>query len=105
MSDKVTLGNLEFWVHPIGTNYKDEPGVYAFMLLESAGWAIKYIGEADSLKSRLSDDLKQHHRYNAAVTKHGSTHLATRIVTGDRQVRLDLETRLRGLYDPPCNRQ
>ena len=64
-----------------------------------------YAGEAEDLKDRLYTNLKQHHRYDCAVTNGKSTHLATRIVSGGKKARLDLETKLREDYDPPCNRQ
>lgn len=110
MADKLPLtdsngNNHNFWLHPIGTNYKDEPGVYAFARNDSKAWTIVYIGETDSLKTRLTDQLKQHHRYQCAVVNEKATHLLTRIVAGGDQARLDLETGLRQAYEPACNRQ
>lgn len=105
MADKVTIDGLEFYVHPIGTNYKDVAGVYVFLASSENKWRIRYIGETESLKSRLTDKLLQHHRYECAVTRGKATHIATRAVAGGKTARLDLETRLRGLFDPPCNRQ
>lgn len=95
----------KFGLYPIGTNFKDEPGVYAFVRNDSEAWTIVYIGETDSLKTRLTDQLKQHHRYQCAVVNEKATHLLARIVAGGDQARLDLETGLRQAYEPTCNKQ
>ena len=110
MAETLTLeddrGNSnEFALHPIGTNYKEEPGVYAFIREENDAWTIVYIGETDDLKDRLTTRLKQHHRYQCAVVQEKASHLLTRIVGESDQARLNLETRLREHYDPVCNRQ
>ena len=110
MADQLLLhdatGNkFKFYRHPIGTNYKDLPGVYAFVRDDGEQWTIVYIGEAESLKDRLFTNLKQHHRYQCAVETEGASDFLTRTVSGTDEVRLDLETRLRQNYDPACNRQ
>lgn len=105
MADKVKLDGLEFYIHPVGTNYVDQGGVYAFLKVVGSQWVINYIGETESLKSRLTQNLKQHHRYDCAVARGKATHIATRLVTGGKQARLDMETRLRNVFDPPCNKQ
>ena len=105
MSEKVDLDGVSFSVHRIGTNYKAEPGVYAFLRDNGDKWGVRYVGETDDLKDRLTINLLTHHRYNCAVTNGKSTHLATRIISGGKKSRLDLETRIRNRYDPPCNRQ
>ena len=110
MVDKLPLedasGNkYDFWLYPIGTNFKKAAGVYAFARDDGNAWAIIYIGEAEDLKDRLYTRLKQHHRYKCAVQDESATHLLTRLVAGGEQARLDLETSLRRHYDPVCNRQ
>lgn len=108
MADTITLtdedGNdYAFGVHAIGTNYKALGGVYCFAGITNGAWNIAYIGETDSLKRRLTDDLNAHHRYQCA-TRNGATHFFTRLVS-DAEERLRVEASLRRRYDPPCNRQ
>lgn len=103
--DKITVCGVTFSVHPVGTNYKDAPGVYAFLRDDPDGWDAIYIGETESLKDRLTTNLLRHHQYDCAVKKNGATHIATRLVTGGRKARLDLETKLRNAYSTPCNEQ
>ena len=62
MAEQMSLsdgaGNdFNFWLHPIGTNYKEEPGVYAFARDDGNAWTIVYIGEADDLKCSNSDPI------------------------------------------------
>lgn len=109
MADTITLetdtgaGHV-FHVNPIGTNYKKEPGVYAFAREDDDGWAIIYIGETDNLWRRLSDELANHHRIGCVMGQN-ATHLFVRIVKGGNQARVDLETGLRRQYSPHCNQQ
>lgn len=105
MANTINLAGIKFHVHPIGTRYKREPGVYAFLRQSGSGWGVLYVGEAESLYDRLTAGLRSHHRYDCAVKRSGATHIAARIVAGDRSVRLGLETALRSHFEPPCNRQ
>ncbi len=93
-----------FWLHPIGTNYFELPGVYVFCTLAGGLWYAKYVGETDNFARRLSDELKSHHRWDS-IRAHGATHICTRVVEGGNAERLRIETDLRHGLNPPCNRQ
>jgi excinuclease UvrABC nuclease subunit len=92
-----------FYLHEIGTDYKDEPGNYIFARLSNNTWVPIYIGETDSLKDRLYTNLTSHHKYDCAVNMNGATHFFTRITSGGEQARLDIETDLVHAFNPPCN--
>ena len=95
---------LKFWLHPIGTNFKAVPGVYAFAKDGDDVLTILYVGETSNLKNRLYTNLENHDAL-PCVRQRGGDMLLTRVVQGERQVRLDLETHLRHTFDPPCNEQ
>ena len=98
-------GRYRFQLDPIGTSYKDIPGVYMFCKLASNGkWDVVYVGETDSLWRRLTNELKAHHSIRSAIS-HGATHICTLHVPGDRSRRLYIETDLRNALRPPCNKQ
>lgn len=49
------LGRYTYWVYPINTTFKDEPGNYIYARRNSAGeWEYVYIGESSSLSQRLA---------------------------------------------------
>lgn len=41
----------------------------------------------------------------ACAKRHGATHVHAHLTPGGDQVRLDEETDLRRLWDPPCNKE
>jgi hypothetical protein len=58
--------NQEFLIHPSDADHvPDAPGVYVFARKHGANFEPIYIGQADSLKTRLSQHLKQ----NVALMK------------------------------------
>jgi hypothetical protein len=96
-------GEYRYWVHPIGTMFKNDPGNYAFAKRNGVGSATPiYFGEAESLKKRLNDSV--HERLECA-RRNGANVVCAHLTAGDRQVRLDEEADLRARWDPVCNRQ
>ena len=96
--------DYKFWLHPVGENYKASSGVYIFAKLGSDTWEPIYIGECESFKERLTDNLEQHHRFDC-ILKEGATHLFSMIVDGGLAKREGIETNLRQSFQTPCNRQ
>jgi hypothetical protein len=97
--------NYTLFVHPIGTEYRDVPGVYAFVKRgHDLNWLAVYIGETGSLYRRLCLELSQHHQLPAAL-REGATHLATMAVDGGLSAREGIETDLRRAISTPCNLQ
>lgn len=95
----------EFQLHPIGTAYFPKPGVYIFCRdIGRGSFSALYIGETESFKRRLTDELEAHHSLDA-VRRHGATHICTLHVTGNLTDRLSIETDLRHALNPPCNKQ
>jgi hypothetical protein len=94
-----------FEIDPIGTIYKNRPGVYAFVRrLPDGSWDVIYIGETESFYSRLSQGLTAHHQWES-IARAGATHIATMHVPGGLRIRERIETDLRHAIPTPCNRQ
>lgn len=93
-------------LHEIGTAFSAVPGVYIFCTpgTMAGRWAQKYVGECESFKERLSDNLENHHRWDC-IKRERATHICVMQVNGGKQARLIVETDLRKRLDPPCNRQ
>ena len=90
-----------YWIYKIGTSFKDSPGNYIFTKETSPDrWTPLYIGEAESLKERLSD-----HEKMPCVTRNGGTHVHTHISSSDANVRRAEESDLLDKWDPVCNKQ
>ncbi len=49
-----------FTVYEIGEDLPDASGLYIFAVPEGDGWRPVYIGETESLKTTLTDDLTSH---------------------------------------------
>jgi len=96
----------EFQLAALGTiNYFDVEGVYIFCKdVGSNHYSPIYVGETDSLKRRLNDELEGHHALQA-IRHQGATHISAMVVRGDRAKRLYIETDLRNGLKPPCNKQ
>lgn len=91
----------KYWVHPIGTLLKAEPGNYIFAKLNGEGlWEPVYIGETEDLSSRFDD-----HHAKSCIVRNGATHVHAHLTYGDRYVRLGEETDLRSNYRTHCNKQ
>lgn len=95
----------EFEHYAIGTAFNALPGVYIFCGMHADGrWYAKYVGQTDNFARRLDDELALHHRLDCA-RRAGATHICAMVVHGGDAARLEIETHLRQLQNPPCNRQ
>ena len=92
----------EYWVYPLGTNFADKPGNYAFAKRGSSRIEPTYFGETESLKTRLNDN--EHERL-ACAKRNGATLICAHTNGSGRDARLAEVKALRDAYDPPCNRQ
>ena len=88
------------------TLFRNLPGVYIFIRMESNQLVPLYIGQTKNLENRIGLlQFKEHHQYEC-INKNGYTHIATLIVYGGKQKRLDIETDLRNYYvSSTCNQQ
>ncbi|MCS0494196.1 hypothetical protein NVS89_03735 [Ancylobacter sp. MQZ15Z-1] len=94
---------FELW--PIGTVFRDHPGVYIFCKPAANGnWDAVYIGETKSFQSRLTDGLAQHHQW-VSIVHCGASHLCVMHVPGGLTLRERIETDLRRHIKTPCNLQ
>lgn len=89
----------KYWVHPIGTSFKDEPGNYIFAKVSQGEWTPLYIGETSSLQDRLPG-----HEKLPCVERNSGTHVHAHITSGGKQARLAEESDLLQAFNPPCNR-
>jgi len=92
-------------LHLLGTAFRAVPGVYIFCFPNAEGyWVPVYIGQAESLKDRLTDRLASHHQWES-IKACGATHVCTMLVEGGLAKRLEIETDLRHAFKTPCNLQ
>jgi excinuclease UvrABC nuclease subunit len=90
--------SYKYWIHPLGTSFKDEPGNYIFAKKNASGkWVPVYIGQTKSLRDRLSN-----HNEEPCAKKHGATHIHTH-TSGAEDERLVEESDLVKKWSPPCN--
>jgi len=88
-----------YWIHPIGTEFKKEPGNYIYARESTPGhWSPAYIGQTSSLGDRLAD-----HEKESCARRNGATHVHAHTTTGGEQARLGEEADLIRRWDPPCN--
>ena len=73
-------GEYTYWVYPINTTFKDEPGNYIYAKRNSAGvWQAVYIGQSSSLSQRLASlDAEQ------AALRFGATHILAHLNPDER---------------------
>jgi predicted GIY-YIG superfamily endonuclease len=90
----------QYWIHPINTEFKDSPGNYIFAKETKPGhWLPVYIGQTNSLKTRLAD-----HEKEACAKRNGATHIHAHTSGGEAE-RLSEEKDLITHWKPPCNEQ
>jgi len=88
-----------YWINPIGTAFKDEPGNYIYAKKNTqSNWVAQYIGQTESLKDRLAD-----HEKEICSKRHGATHVHAHVNSDGKQARLSEESDLTDNYNPPCN--
>lgn len=90
----------EYTVCRFDLPWNDVPGIYIFVRWSGSAWVPLYIGQADSLKSRL---CASHECWPKAVAL-GATHVLARWVP-NALARETEERRLIEAYDPPLNVQ
>ena len=90
----------KFWIYPLGTAFKDSPGIYGW-LKETAPGTFRpvYFGQTGSLRDRHGGD---HHK-EAEVKRNGATHICARVTSGTEAQRLAEEKDLIENYKPVCN--
>lgn len=88
-----------YWIHPIGTAFKDEAGNYIYAKETSPNeWAPVYIGQTSSLKDRLADHDKE-----PCAKKNGATHVHAHTDSAGEAARLGEEADLVERWAPVCN--
>ena len=88
-----------YWIHPIGTEFKDEPGNYIYAKDNTpSGWAAVYIGETSSLKDRLAN-----HEKEPCAKKNGASHVHAHTQSGGEPIRRAEEKDLIENHHPVCN--
>ena len=107
MAEETTLwpgasgAQYRYWIHKIGTSFKDSPGNYVFAKKTSPGhWTPIYIGETESLKDRLSD-----HEKMPCIKRNGGTHIHAHLTCSDADASRAEESDLLEKWDPPCNKE
>ena len=97
--------NYRFIIRPKITFFSSEPGIYIFLRSEANSVTPIYIGETKDFDNRIGSGFRDHDRYEC-INKNRYTHIATLIVYGGKQKRLDIETDLRNNYTSSvCNQQ
>ena len=81
-------------------------GVYVFCKRSPIGnqWLAVYVGETDDFNDRLNVNLKNHHRWDC-IQRERATAVCIYYVAGVKANRTTIETDLRAVLNPPCNRQ
>ena len=90
----------DYYVHPVGTAFKCEPGNYIFAKATPKGWEPVYIGESESLGDRC---CSEHEKWDLAI-RHGATHIHCHLNL-NKSARLTEETDLIRGWNTPCNDQ
>ena len=91
-----------YWILPIGSSMKPEPGNYVFARETEPGrFAPLYIGQTGNLKERLTDD----HEKMPCIRERGATHIHTHASSEIKGDRLSEESDLIERLNPPCNGQ
>lgn len=89
----------EYWIHPLGTAFKDAPGNYVFAKQNSSGsWVPAYIGQTGSLRDRLAD-----HEKEACAHRNGATHIHVHTSSSVESIRRNEESDLIARWQPACN--
>jgi hypothetical protein len=91
----------KYWIYPIGTSFKEEPGNYIFAKETKPGhWSPCYIGQTENLDQRLG-----YHEKETCAKRNGATHIHTHLTSGGETVRRAEERDLLQKWKPPCNEQ
>lgn len=88
-----------YWIHEIGSSFKDEPGNYVYAKeTEPRRWQPIYIGQTSSLADRLAD-----HEKEACARRNGATHVHAHTTPGGETARRNEEADLIAKWNPACN--
>lgn len=88
----------KYWIHPIDTTFRDEPGNYIFAKLASPGrYSPLYIGQTGNLGDRQST-----HEKEKFARDNGATHILVH-VNRMEYARLAEEADLIANWTTPCN--
>jgi len=104
MAEQITLQGgsgkqYRYWVYPINTTFKDQPGNYIYAKRDSAGrWQVVYIGQTSSLSQRLAS----HEKEDSIIRHGGATHILAHL-SRSALARTDEEVDLIRKYGPPFN--
>ncbi len=89
----------DYWICPIGADFKDEPGNYIYAAETTPrSWRPVYIGQTSSLSERLAD-----HEKEACATRNSATHIHTHTTPSDERLRRAEEDDLIEKWKPVCN--
>jgi len=89
----------DYWVYPINTAFKDEPGNYIYAKRNFPGkWRVIYVGQTSSLSQRLAS----HEKEQSLVRDGGATHILAHL-SSDALARKREEVDLIRMYNPPFN--
>lgn len=89
----------DYWIYPIGSPLKAEPGNYIFAKKTSSGaWLPVYIGESKNLDERLSN-----HNEEECVRRNDGTHVHAHTNPDGQNTRRNEERDLIAKWNPPCN--
>ena len=89
-----------YWMHEIGTSFKDGPGNYIYTKETQPGyWRPPYIEQTSSLADRLAD-----HEEEAYAKRNGATHIQAHTSSDSEQVCRGEKADLIGKWDPVCNK-
>jgi hypothetical protein len=92
----------KYWIKPIGTSFKSEPGNYIFAKETSQQtWIAIYVGETDNLDRRLSNP--DSHEKIGCVRRNGGTHIHAHTSSDNTTTRRGEEADIRDKWNPPCN--
>jgi len=89
----------KYWIYPIGTSFKGEPGNYIFAKQSSPGyWTPCYVGESENLDKRL-----ENHEKESCARKYGATHIHAHLNKSGIKTRIAEEKDLINKWKPVCN--
>jgi predicted GIY-YIG superfamily endonuclease len=89
----------QYWIYPIGSSFKKEPGNYIFAKKTPTSWNPVYIGQTDNLDERLGN-----HNEEQCAKRNGATHIHAH-TTASKAARLAEEADLIRKWKPVCNDQ
>ncbi|MBA7471466.1 hypothetical protein ES707_06772 [subsurface metagenome] len=91
-------GKYLYYIYPIGTTFKEEPGNYIFALQSRPQyWRPIYIGQTEDLSERFDN----HHKM-PCIKRNGASHIHVHL-NSLQSTRLSEESDLLSNFSPICN--